>query len=452
MEDYLTTLKKKFEKLNPFKEKIIEGATGDTEEEEEKVDGAKVKCELNDEAVYDSNKKECICPPGNFYNSADQCQKDIGTINVFVNTPIANCIVIAIMSLFFAGFLFRIKSSPLAVVKGKCAEIPFSSVFKTDYTQGIVYPKVYNSENRDKYAKMLFPGLNKALFPEEMKMGPQGKGPSFGYIFKMPLYITLQYCSIMWYKTVSIIKQGLYKQYQWGYKDEIKKISRGWWLKDFIVIFFVVPFLLFIVYPLFFVASIVLSMLVAPIQAIVTFLIEENVVIKPDYGEGKFWQSISTFVHGLKYAGWGLLYIMGGVLFSLVTFFLSLGYFGSIFTGLHEGKRDGPMVVLKTWANIVWDYRYIWAILASGMWILRFRNYLKSSTSDWYPMTEMRGEYKETALGIITALLFVLLGRKQVAYVMSLNKTVKPRCTSNCNAPKQPIEAKPTKTKKECVD
>ncbi len=446
MNDYLTKLKKKFEKINLFKKKIIEGATGD------KSDGAKEKCELNDEARYDRRKKKCVCPPGNFYNTSNQCQKDIGTLNVFVNTPLANCIVVALMSFLFAGFLFRIKSSPLAIVKGKCAEIPLSSVFKTDPTQGIVYPKVYESANKDKYAKMLFPGLNKALFPEEAEKGPNG-GYSAGYIFKMPLYITLQYCSIIWYKTVSIIKQALYKQYQWGYKEEIKKISRGWWVKDFMVIFFVVPFLLFIVYPLFFVVSIIISILLAPGQAIVTFLSKENVVQKPEWEEGDWKNNLSGALYIFKCVGWGLIYLIGGVFFSIVTFFLTLGYFGSIFTGLHEGKRDGPQVVFKTWANIVWDYRYIWAILAGGMWILRFRNYLKSSTSNWYPMTVMKGEYKEGALGIITALLFILLGRKQVEYVMSLNKTVKPRCTSNCNAPKPPIEAVPKKTKgKDCVD
>ena len=398
-----------------------------------------------------AGKKKCVCPPGNFYNTSNQCQKDIGTLNVFVNTPLANCIVVALMSFLFAGFLFRIKSSPLAIVKGKCSEIPLSTVFKTDPTQGIVYPKVYESANRDKYAKMLFPGLNKALFPEEALKGPED-GYLFGYIFKMPLYITLQYCSIMWYKTVSIIKQALYKQHQWGYKDEIKKISRGWWVKDFMVIFFVVPFLLFIIYPLFFVVSIILSMFVAPIQAIVTFLIKENVVKKPEWEEGDWKNNFSNVLLGFKYVGWVLLYLMGGIFFSIVTFLLTLGYFGSILTGLHEGKRDGPQVVFKTWANVIWDYRYIWAILAGGMWILRFRNYLKSSTSDWYPINLMKGEYKESALGIITALLFLLLGRKQVEYVMSLNKTVKPRCSSNCNAPKAPIEALPKKKGKNCVD
>ena len=56
MDNYLTELKKKFEKINPFKKKIIEGATGDKEEEKE--DGAKVKCELNDEAKYDGKEKK----------------------------------------------------------------------------------------------------------------------------------------------------------------------------------------------------------------------------------------------------------------------------------------------------------------------------------------------------------------------------------------------------------
>ena len=453
MADYLTELKKKLEKINPFKKKIIEGARNRREKGRKSVSN-KEKCEMNDEAKYDTKNKKCECPTGTFYNTSDQCQKDIGTLNVFVNTPIANCIVVAVMSLFFAGFLFRIKSSPLAIVKGNCREIPFSTVFKTDPTQGMVYPKIFEDGNKDKYSKMLFPGLNKSLFPTEAEKDTDG-GYSVGYIFKMPLYITLQYCSVMWYKTVSIIKQALYKQYQWGYKDEIKKISRGWWIKDFMVIFFVVPFLLFIIYPLFFVASIILSMFVAPIQAIVTFLLKEGVVLKPEWGdEGSIWETLAKGAHILKYVVWVFWYFIGGIFFSLVTFLLTLGYFGSIITGLHEGKRDGPQVVFQTWANIVWDYRYIWAMLAGGMWILRFKNYLKSSTSNWYPMTVMKGEYRDTALGIITALLFILLGQKQAAYVGSLAKTIKPRCTSNCNAPKPPITAIPTKSKKkkDCVD
>ena len=446
MDKYLKELKKKIENIYPFKKKIIEGATGDVS------NGAKIKCELNDEAKYDVSNNKCDCPTGTFYNTSDQCQKDIGTINVFLNTPIANCLVVALMSFLFAGFLFRIKSSLLAIVKGKCREIPLTSVFKTDPTQGIVYPKIFEDANKDKYAKMLFPALNKGLFPSEMPTGPNN-GPTAGYIFKMPLYITLQYCSIIWYKTVSIIKQALYKQYQWGYKDEIKKISRTWWIKDFLVIFLVVPILLFIVYPLFFVVSIIISMFVAPVQAIVTFLVKEGVVKKPEWEEGDWKNNLSTGLLVLKYVGWVLLYLIGGVFFSLVTFLLTLGYFGSIFTGLHEGKRDGPQVVFKTWANIVWDYRYIWAILAGGMWILRFKNYLKSSTSNWYPMKLMHGENGEMALGVITTLLFVLLGRKQVEYFLSLNKTVKPRCSNNCSAPKQPIVAVLKKEKgKDCVD
>ena len=445
MDKYLKELKKKIENIYPFKKKIIEGATGDVS------NGAKIKCELNDEAKYDVSNNKCDCPTGTFYNTSDQCQKDIGTINVFLNTPIANCLVVALMSFLFAGFLFRIKSSPLAIVKGKCREIPLTTVFKTDPTQGIVYPKIFEDANKDKYAKMLFPALNKGLFPAEALEGDDGY--TTGYIFKMPLYITLQYCSIIWYKTVSIIKQGLYKQYQWGYKDEIKKISRTWWIKDFLVIFLVVPILLFIVYPLFFVVSIIISMFVAPVQAIVTFLVKEGVVKKPEWEEGDWKNNASTFILVLKYCGWAFLYLVGGVFFSLVTFLLTLGYFGSIFTGLHEGKRNGPEVVFKTWANIVWDYRYIWAILAGGMWILRFKNYLKSSTSNWYPMKLMHGGNGDMALGIITTLLFVLLGRKQVEYFLSLNKTVKPRCSNNCNAPKQPVVAVLKKEKgKDCVD
>lgn len=449
MDDYLTELKKKLEKINPFKKKIIEGATGDVS------NGAKEKCEINDEAKYDTKNKKCDCPTGTFYNTSDQCQKDIGTIDVFLNTPISNCIVVALMSFLFAGFLFRIKSSPLAIVKGKCREIPLATVFKTDPTQGIVYPKIFEDGNKDKYSKMLFPGLIKGLFPPTAIKDETGY--TFGYIFMMPLYITLQYCSIMWYKTVSIIKQSLYKQYQWGYKDEIKKISRGWWIKDFMVIFFIVPFLLFIIYPLFFVVSIILSMFVAPIQAIVTFLIKEGVVTKPKWEPDGDWKNnwFGTPCLAGKYIFWVLLYLVGGILFSLVTFFLTLMYFGSIFTGLHEGKRDGPQVVFKTWANIVWDYRYIWAMLAGGMWVLRFKNYLKSSTSDWYPMNVMKGEYRDTALSLITALLFILLGQKQAAYVGLLAKTVKPRCSNNCNAPKQKVIAvsvSESKKKKDCVD
>ena len=196
-------------------------------------------------------------------------------------------------------------------------------------------------------------------------------------------------------------------------------------------------------------------MFVAPIQAIVTFLIKEGVVTKPTWKEETWKNDFGSVILGFKYIGWVLLYLVGGIFFSLVTFLLTLMYFGSIFTGLHEGKRDGPQVVFKTWANIVWDYRYIWAMLAGGMWVLRFKNYLKSSTSDWYPMNVMKGEYRDTALSLITALLFILLGQKQAAYVGLLAKTVKPRCSNNCNAPKQKVIAvsvSESKKKKDCVD
>ena len=71
------------------------------------------------------------CETGKVFNGTE-CIKEIKSIKMFVLMPIANCVVITFMSFLFAGFLFKIKSSPLALSKNglSCTDIPMFKIFR----------------------------------------------------------------------------------------------------------------------------------------------------------------------------------------------------------------------------------------------------------------------------------------------------------------------------------
>ena len=58
------------------------------------------------------------CEPGYIDVGDDgECVKEVKTVNIFLTTPIANTVVLAIFSFIFAGFLYKFKSTPLAINK-----------------------------------------------------------------------------------------------------------------------------------------------------------------------------------------------------------------------------------------------------------------------------------------------------------------------------------------------
>jgi len=369
-----------------------------------------------------------------------ECVKEIKTVKMFVLMPIANCIIISVISFLFAGFLFKIKSSPLALSKSglACNDIPLSKIFRKNPLEGIVHESIYkNKAEKHKFNKILFPWLSNGLYPEKAEMGKSGKTFKFAFKFMLPFYLSLKYCTTLWYKPISFIKKLLYKQSQWGTIPEISKINKESWIKDFFTIFICTPILLFLVFPLVFMLNLLITTIFSPFAAWVLYYVpNKDYKMRPRAEEDAAWY-VKAAVTGKNVAfifGWLILYIISGLIWSMVIFGLTMIWFLHIFTGAHEGKRDGLKTVLKTWANIIWDYKYIWALFAIAMWCANFSTYLKGQ----YNIINFIDEEKTQMIpGIVVGAAFILLGMQQMKFFRFLPKIPKHRknCYPNCNAP-----------------
>ena len=83
----------------------------------------------------------------------------------------------------------------------------------------------------------------------------------------------------------------------------------------------------------------------------------------------------NPFLEGCKTVDKLFLYFIGlmfgGVAFSSY-FLLLIGWFFSTITGFTAQKAGGP-IIWKTFGNLIWDYKYIWATLAIGIWLLNLK-------------------------------------------------------------------------------
>ena len=397
-----------------------------------------------------------------FTEYADNCWKDIKTVKMFVIMPIANCIIIAILTYIYAGFLFKIKSSPLALSKDglRCASIPLSIIFKKDPIEGIVQEEVYKSKSKKrKFEKILFPWLSKGIYPDKPKLIKVKSGDddtpreklSMGYLLMLPFYLSLKYITALWYTPFSAIKKMLYKNKQWGVGAELKKINKEWWLKDLLTIFIIVPLFLFLAFPILFIITLLIPALVTPLVAWGLYIIpnKKNMifdpVVKDEDAENNILATLKAFLlktlKVFKMVLWLIGYIMMGAFWSLIIIGMLFMWIMQIFTGAHEGKRDGLKTVFATWANIVWDYKFIWAIMAVVIWLFNFKIYLRGPHSNWEPM-DVASKYPDMTTGIIGGLTIILLAMKQMQFFKFLPKTPKFRkdCYPNCNPPSRTPE------------
>ena len=406
------------------------------------------------------------CDPGKVFNGKD-CVKEIKNVKMFLLMPIANCLVITVVSFLFAGFLFKIKSSPLASTTNglSCTDIAMSKIFKKNPLEGIVLDTVYtNKADKNKFNKIVFPWLAKGLYPTKpgtqkdeaciqskdpsSKESPSASKFSMGFIMMLPFYVSLKYITILWYKPISFVKKILYKQKTWGTIPEIGKINKESWVKDFFTIFIFIPILLFFIFPIVFLISLVFSTIFAPIGTWLLYYVPNK------YGkmrksvsdvDSMFWKAAYGFLNVLKILCWLALYFIMGIFFSIGIFGLSIIWFLHIFTGAHESKRDGLKTILKTWANIIWDYKYIWALFAIAMWASNFSLYLKGPHN---ALTFIKQKYRNMIPAIIAGAVVVLLGLQQMKFFKFLPKTPQYRssCYPNCEPPSvSPDEAGLTK-------
>lgn len=390
------------------------------------------------------------CDPGKVFNGTE-CVKEIKTIKMFILMPIANCLVISVITFLFAGMLFKIKSSPLALSKNglSCVDIPLSKVFRKNPLEGIVHETVYtNKSEKHKFDKIVFPWLSKGLYPEKV---PKKKGSekfSLGFVLMLPFYLSLKYSTILWYKPISFVKKILYKHKDWGTIPEISKINKESWIKDFFTIFIFTPILLFFVFPIAFILTLILTAIVSPIASWGLYYVpnkNQKMRNEVDEEKGIFAKALGKFLNILKIIGWLVLFNLMGIFYSFGLFALTLIWFLNIFTGAHESKRDGLKTIFKTWANIIWDYKYIWAIFAIAMWSANFSTYLKGPHNI---INFVKEKERDMLPGIITGAAIVLLGLQQMKFFNFLPKTPKHRsdCHPNCNPPAvSPDEAGLTK-------
>lgn len=399
------------------------------------------------------------CEPGKVEVDGE-CFKEVSTLNMFFIIPIANCIVVAIMSFFMAGMLFKIKNMPLALHKNgkKCTFIPPSKIFRKNILEGSVHEEVYkNRSEKAKFNKIVFPYLTKFLYPDKAEIKPQklatGESrPMFTFSYKLflPIYMTFKIATTIWYTPLTMGKLMFYKHFHWGTLPEIAKINKKLWIYDLLTVFLLIPFKLFIIFPFCFLGSIVVSTLVAPLYSFMLWLQNRGGKMyfynrETESKLSKVWQPIKYF---LNVIGWFLLFgMMGSVAFVFVfaSFFIWLG--GIIF-GTHEGKRDGMETVVKTWANIVWDFKYIWAIIAVAIWTYSFKVYLKGEQNI---LTFVNDDNRDLTVGLISGIVFIALLGQQGKYFKFLSKSEtfrKRGCHPNCEPP--PITPKEDGLTKKC--
>tara|TARA_B100000963_G_scaffold348556_2_gene356329 strand:- start:8235 stop:9554 length:1320 start_codon:yes stop_codon:yes gene_type:complete len=403
------------------------------------------------------------CEPGYIDVGDDgECVKEVKTVSVFLTTPIANTIVLTIFSFIFAGFLYKFKSTPIATNKNgtSCQPVPLNLLFQKNILEGVINPIVYNNKTLadkaryEKFRKIAFPSLQKMWLPAEVKLEEQRinedttrKMIPAKYIFMLPLYITLKFSTQLYYFAFSTIKSGLYRHKEWGGLQEIDKINKFSWLKDLSMVFFIIPFFILAGMPLIFLLQIVWGFIVAPLSVIYMMIQNKGGKMRShDPDSNQILEGLKTF---FKLFGWVIGLMFGGVAFTLVVVLLTIGWFVNTITGLSENKKGGPQVIFKTWGNIIWDYKYIWATLAIGIWLLNFEIYLRGPHN---LLSFVNDKNRDMILGIIGGIAFVLFMGKQAKFFKYLPEKPKSRkeCYPNCEAP---IDINESSSKpKDCPD
>jgi len=414
------------------------------------------------------------------------CVKNIDTVDIFLKKPLIGSLAIALLAYFFAAVLFKIKGTPLSKTNSidptrgkyiKCGPIETDKLlFTKDPLLGIVKEEAYNPSKKKQYSKIFWPWLSPFLYPSAPNRSGKGKKSEkqsggntdrdenkkrriekksdakkskdedvaaalakgkldVQYLCLVPFYLTLTWTTRMYYSVFSVIKNTFYKSNHWGSLGEINKINKKLWLSDFFVVFLCIPLLIFMVMPI-----------------MMVFVLMFGFVA---WGKTVFWNIAKSDHLREKPESWGWtvlwylqLFLLQPILLMLTSGFATFGvmflhilWFGSILIGQQETEGDGLKTVIKTWANIIWDYKFIWAILAVGIWLENFRTYLSGTKAKDLGVYQSEGffsfitkENREMILGTVGGAIVILLLMKQSSYYGSLsNKSPKSRdCTEGC--------------------
>lgn len=418
------------------------------------------------------------CEPGYIDVGDDgDCVKEVKTVSIFLTTPLANTAALAIFSFIFAGFLYKFKSTPLVINKAGtvCKPIDLNNIFNKNILTGIVLKNLYelktpkDKHDFEKYDKAIFPWLDKVGYPAGVKpevvaVGGSDDSPGveeyhvpFGHMFLLPLYLTLKFSSQIYYKVFAIIKKSLYRHKQWGGIQEIDKISKGSWFKDFAMVFFIIPAVILFVVPTVYMLQIVSAFIITPVMVLVKY-IQNNGSGQPNDPKMRTFNPdqytpIEYTLTVLKIFGWLFLLMISGVLTTFAVTGLTALWFGKIITGMGGKDNIGPQIIFKTWGNIIWDYKYIWATLAICIWLLNFEIYLRGPHN---LLTFVNAKNRDMALGIIAGVCVVLLLGKQAKFFKGLPKEKgksRMECPGpNCNPPIDKFDPSHKNNKKNCPD
>ena len=412
------------------------------------------------------------CEPGYIDVGDDgECVKEVKTVNIFLTTPIANTVVLAIFSFIFAGFLYKFKSTPLAINKAGtvCKTVDLQKIFKKNILKGVVVDDLYEGKtekarnNFEKYEKIVFPSLQKEWFPAGVKAKEvtinesiTEKHVPFGHMLLLPLYITLKFSTQVYYKVFGTIKKSLYRHKQWGGIQEIDKINKQSWIKDLLMIFFIIPTFLLVIIPFVYMLQVVWAFIISPAWVLMKYVQNSGDGTDNEPKMRCYNPDGNQIIEGLKtfgkIFGWLMLLMLMGVVSSLVISLFTIGWAFSTIIGFNEIKKNGPQIIFKTWGNIIWDYKYIWAILAICVWLLNFEIYLRGPHN---LLTFVNAKNRDMTLGIVAGVCIVLLLGKQGKFFKGLPKTPKSRmeCPGpNCNPPIDKFDKSHKIGKNNCPD
>ena len=420
-------------------------------------------------------REECINKeePHTWVSEKNLCIKNIDTIDIFLKKPLIGSLAIALIAYFFAAFLYKIKGVPLErsnkndPTKGKfitCGNIDTDKLLFTKSPQlGMVQDEAYKPGKRNKYGKIFWPWLSEYLYPPKPNKGKSSSAPQTGgdgeeggqkksggggkldimYVWMVPFYLTLKYTTQLYYSALCAIKNTFYKADHWGSLSEINKINKKLWLSDFIVVFLCIPFFLFMVMPLLFVTVLFISLIVAPLRAWIWNKSKDSGIRGPVGDEMVLKIIPPGLARGLLLFWWLILYLFSGGFFAMAIFVLHILWFANILFGKQEQKEDGLKTIIKTWANIIWDYKFIWATLAALLWLTNFQSYLYAPSAKDMGVNGSSGilsfiqdDNKEMIIGIVGGAIAVILLLQQSKYYKSLSSKVPARrdC-GDCGAP-----------------
>lgn len=384
------------------------------------------------------------CEDGSFEDDEGNCLKEIATIDIFIKKPLVVSVVVLVLAYIASGFLYKIKSMPLVSGGNKCKKISIGDYLNMNFGKiisgkGIVKNKDYQiGKKGDILSRILFP-----YFPDSVYLWPIVEDDE-KITLKNQFFAVTRCClvaiSVIIYTFLGTMKQKIFGNRFWGTLSEIQQPpNKEAWLKDLITIF---PALFFFI---FFIFALMGVSLILPFGFCVMGLINIFINWKTQLDNNE--ESIADMEYGIPFIlrcvilfGRGIGAMLGYLMiFLLNAFFIPVTLvFWLIFNvglGFHENKRDGIATVFQTCANVIWDYKFIWAFIAILFWVSSFETYLKGPENILSEL--INKEHIGYLPPILAILAFVFTMTQQRKYFNSLIPTPKynKSCVPNCNVP-----------------